>query len=122
MKTGAGQTLRRGVIRLAVSLATAALLLTSKPAAAAENGPVLKEAVLAVDGMICSSCSATVENALKRLPGVATATADIKTDRVTVRYDANKVTPRQMEEALRKAGYRARWLAPPAPRTKTRGD
>jgi len=122
MRKSPGRALLKVVIRLAASLVAAALLLTSKPAAEAENVPVLREAVLAVNGMICSSCSASVENALKKLPGVATAATDIKTDRVTVHYDVNKVTPGQMEEALRKAGYRARLLAPPAPRTKTRGD
>ena len=40
-------------------------------------------------------------------------------DRVSVRYDTNRVTPQQMVEALRKAGYQARWPESPAPRERT---
>ena len=105
--------------RLMAGLAAAALLY-AMPAVAAETGTVMKEAVLAVSGMICSSCSAMVERTLKRLPGVAAADADFKADRVSVRYDATRVTPRQMAEALRQAGYRTRWPEPPAPPARAR--
>jgi len=76
----------------------------------------LHEAAIAVTGMVCSSCSSAVEQALKKLDGVAEARADIKADRVRVRYDGSKVTPRQMVETIRKAGYEARLPVEGAPR------
>jgi copper chaperone CopZ len=96
-----------------------ALLMSTAPVAAEETRPVMKETALAVSGMICSSCSTMVEKALQKLPGVASARADVKADRVSVRYDTNKVTPQQMVETLRKAGYQARWPESPAPQERT---
>ena len=106
--------MRRLTARLIV-----ALLFTAATAASGETGPAMKDIVLAVNGMICSSCSATVEKALRKLPGVEAAHADVKADRVAVRYDTTKVTPQQMVEALRKAGFQARGPEPPAPRERT---
>jgi len=107
--------MRRMMARLAVSLS-----LFTASVAAGETRPAMQETALAVSGMLCSSCSATVEKALKKLDGVAAAHADIRTDRVSVRYDAARVTPRQMVEVLRKAGYQARCPEPPAPPARAR--
>jgi len=94
--------------RLLACLA-AAIVIHVVSALAGQTASNMRETVLAVHGMVCSSCTAAVEKSLKNLEGVGAAQADLKADRVTVRYDAAKVTPRQMVEALRKAGYRARW-------------
>ena len=94
--------------RLTAGMA-ALLLILAASAAAGQGKQGLQETTIAVSGMFCSSCSAAVEQALRRLDGVAEARADLKADRVRVRYDGNKVTPRRMAEAIRKAGYRARW-------------
>lgn len=107
--------MRRLMARLAVSL-----LFFTAPVAAGETKSAMQETALAVSGMLCSSCSATVEKALKKLDGVAAAHADIKTDRVSVRYDATRVTPRHMVEVLRKAGYQARYPEAPAPPARAR--
>ncbi len=94
--------------RLTAGMA-ALLLILAASAAAGQGKQGLQETTIAVSGMFCSSCSAAVEQALKKLDGVAEARADLKVDGVRVRYDGNKVTPRRMAEAIRKAGYRARW-------------
>ncbi|HEY6871262.1 MAG TPA: heavy-metal-associated domain-containing protein [Geobacteraceae bacterium] len=94
-------------------LLAAFLLFPAAPVAATQG---LKETVIPVDGMICSSCAATVEQALRRLAGVVQARADVEADSVRVSYDGKKVTPRQMAEAIRKAGYRARPPGERAPR------
>ena len=85
----------------------ALVLFLAAPAAAGQGKQELRETTIAVNGMFCSSCPSAVEQALKRLDGVAEARADLKADRVRVRYDGNKVTPRRMAEAIRKAGYLA---------------
>lgn len=92
--------------RLTVGMA-ALLLFLAAPAAAGPGKQGLRETTIVVSGMFCSSCPSAVEQALKRLDGVTEARADLKADRVRVRYDGDKVTPRRMAEAIRKAGYRA---------------
>lgn len=66
--------------------------------------------VLAVRGMMCASCAAQVEKALKGLDGVGEVRVDLRTDRVEVGYAPEWVTPRRMVEALRKEGYGAERL------------
>jgi len=96
-----------GRLTAAVAGVVALLLVLAAPAAAGPGKQGIQETTIAVSGMFCSSCSAAVEQALKKLDGVAEARADLKDDRVRVRYDGDKVTPRRMMEAIRKAGYRA---------------
>jgi Cu+-exporting ATPase len=79
--------------------------------AAADGDPTSRETLLAVRGMICSSCSGSVEQALRKLNGVIEVKVDIRKDAVLVKYNEKKVTPQKMMETLRKAGYPAR---PPA--------
>jgi Au+-exporting ATPase len=64
---------------------------------------------LPVEGMTCASCVGRVERALARVPGVASAAANLATDRVTVTLDA-PVDRAALVEAVTKAGY-----AVPAP-------
>lgn len=88
------------------------LLLLSKDAAAAEGEQEAKETTaITVRGMVCSSCSKAVRTALLKLDGVADARVDLKSETAFVRYEGRKVTPQQMVEAVRKAGYRASWPA-----------
>ena len=110
MRVVSWHRIRRGGATMAALLAFLAL-----PAIGQEKQG-LRETAIRVDGMICSSCTAAVEQALYRLAGVAQARADLKEDTVRVKYDGEKVTPRQMAEAIRKAGYQARWPAEKAPR------
>ncbi|MCI6619649.1 MAG: heavy-metal-associated domain-containing protein [Prevotella sp.] len=58
-----------------------------------------------VDGMKCPHCQANVENALKALPGVRSAKADIEAKSVTVDYDDAQVAPEQLKQAVDEAGH-----------------
>ena len=60
--------------------------------------------VLTVDGMMCHKCTAHVENALKGVKGVVSATAALETKTVTVVATA-KVTAEMMKKAVTEAGY-----------------
>jgi copper chaperone CopZ len=84
-------------------------ILTASFVSAANTGPPAKEAVIAVRGMVCSSCAQAVEKALRKLDGIAEVRVELKNDRVRVRYDGKRVTPQQMVEVVRKSGYEARW-------------
>ncbi len=85
------------------------LLCMIAPAMAAEVNRPVRETTITVSGMLCSSCAKAVEQALVRLSGVVEAKGEVSDDRVRVKYDASRVSPQRMVEAIRQAGYRARW-------------
>ncbi len=63
---------------------------------------------LAVGGMSCASCVATVEKALNRLPGVKTATVNFAIEKAIVEFDP-KVSPvAALEKAVTDVGYEVR--------------
>ncbi|KAA3617251.1 MAG: hypothetical protein D8M58_03305 [Calditrichaeota bacterium] len=65
----------------------------------------LKEVTLDVPGMNCASCPFTVQKSLKKLDGVVSAKATLENKKAVVKYDPLKVTPKQMIEATKNAGY-----------------
>ncbi|NLT58552.1 MAG: copper-translocating P-type ATPase [Clostridiales bacterium] len=58
-----------------------------------------------VKGMTCSACSAAVEKALRRLPGVSSASVNLVTNTAELVYDPGKLRPSEARAAVRKAGY-----------------
>ena len=74
------------------------------------------ETALEIAGMTCASCVARVEKALRKVPGVATASVNLATERATVRA-LSTVPASALKAAIEKAGYTAqevRELKPPA--------
>jgi len=67
--------------------------------------PVMKKE-LAVEGMMCMHCVAHVEQALKAVPGVADAKADLEANRAVVEL-LDAVPDRVLEDAVKAAGYGA---------------
>ena len=60
-----------------------------------------------VSGMTCAACSARVQRALERVPGVSAANVNLMTESATVEFDAEMVAPEQLVEAIRATGYGA---------------
>lgn len=58
-----------------------------------------------VEGMTCAACSASVERVTRRLAGVSESTVNLTTKRLTVAYDESRVTPEQIMDKVRKAGF-----------------
>ncbi len=76
-------------------------------------------AELAIGGMTCASCSSRVEKALAKVPGVASVSVNLATEKASVHLDGTLGID-QLVEAVRKAGYEATPLvteqaAPAAP-------
>jgi len=63
--------------------------------------------VFHVEGMTCGGCEASVQLTVKRLDGVEAVEASHTEKRATVTYDAAKVTPQAIVEAIEKLGYEA---------------
>ncbi|ESS03680.1 MAG: ATPase, P-type, transporting, HAD superfamily, subfamily IC/heavy metal translocating P-type ATPase, partial [uncultured archaeon A07HR67] len=64
-----------------------------------------RTAHLEIGGMSCSTCSATVAEAVKSLDGVEEASVNFATDEGTVEYDPGRTTLADLYEAVREAGY-----------------
>ncbi|MBN8494115.1 MAG: heavy metal translocating P-type ATPase, partial [Burkholderiales bacterium] len=59
---------------------------------------------LPVEGMTCASCSARVERALRKVPGVQEVSVNLATESAAVRLSA-RVPAELLSSAVRKAGY-----------------
>ncbi|MBT6630301.1 MAG: heavy-metal-associated domain-containing protein, partial [Gemmatimonadetes bacterium] len=53
--------------------------------------PMQQELTLAVTGMMCANCVATVERTLKKTDGVSDAVVNYASERVTVSFDGEAV-------------------------------
>jgi Cu+-exporting ATPase len=60
---------------------------------------------LPVTGMTCASCVNRVEKALKKVPGVQTASVNLATEQAAVSFDPAEAAPGQLIAAVEKAGY-----------------
>jgi len=69
---------------------------------------------LQVTGMTCASCVGRVEKALKKVPGVASASVNLATERVTIQVPAS-VPVSVLKAAIEKAGYGANEVQPTQP-------
>jgi Cu+-exporting ATPase len=76
---------------------------------------------LPIEGMTCASCAARIERKLNRLDGVE-ATVNYATERATVAFDAESVTPERIVEAVEAAGYHASLPSAAAPATDVDAD
>lgn len=61
-----------------------------------------------IDGMTCASCVATVENAVKKLPGMTSCAVNLTTEKMAVTYDESQVDQVKIEQAVADAGYGAK--------------
>ena len=64
-----------------------------------------REITIPVGGMTCASCSAAVERAIKKLPGIQVSSVNLATERAVVKYDTAAVRLSEIKGAIKKAGY-----------------
>ncbi|HXK57521.1 MAG TPA: copper ion binding protein, partial [Gammaproteobacteria bacterium] len=72
--------------------------------------PVVDELEIGVGGMTCANCSARVERALNKLPGVIEASVNLATERASVRYLPATLGPDDIARAIEESGYEPRPL------------
>ena len=65
----------------------------------------MEKKTIAVLGMMCSVCSATVERKLNSLDGVASAAVSLPTRTALIEYDPQLISLQQMKEAVGQIGY-----------------
>jgi copper chaperone CopZ len=62
---------------------------------------------LNVIGMDCKECTSTIANAIKKVPGVVSATVDFESGNAVVRHDGRDGMANAAIKAVEDAGYRA---------------
>ncbi|MGQ9699441.1 MAG: heavy metal translocating P-type ATPase, partial [Armatimonadota bacterium] len=62
----------------------------------------------AIKGMTCASCSARLERALSRAPGVLSAVVNLATEQADVVFDPSATSVEELVDAVRRTGYEAR--------------
>ncbi|HRR66699.1 MAG TPA: heavy metal translocating P-type ATPase [Methanomassiliicoccales archaeon] len=68
-------------------------------------GAIVNELTLSIGGMSCASCARTIEEAVGGLDGVLSASVNLATERLAVRYDPQRVRVAQIKKAVENAGY-----------------
>jgi len=105
-----------GVTRAVVNLAAERGTVSFDPAvvtpaalveAIAETGytPVVEKATLPISGMSCASCVAAIEGALRRTPGVVSASVNLATNAATVEFAPAAASLQDLRRAIRDVGY-----------------
>jgi P-type Cu+ transporter len=75
---------------------------------------------LPVEGMDCQSCALYIQEAVGKLHGVENVQVLVGAERVTVTYDPDRVTTRELKAAINEAGYTVRELDSAAPEVARR--
>ncbi len=63
---------------------------------------------IGIGGMTCASCVARVEKALKKVPGVQTATVNLATESARIVFEPSEQMEARLRRAVRDAGYEPR--------------
>ncbi|WP_272947444.1 heavy metal translocating P-type ATPase [Variovorax sp. JS1663] len=74
------------------------------PTAAGSSAPTQS---LQIEGMTCASCVMRVEKALAKVPGVASATVNLATEKAEIRLADRALDVQSLIAAVQKAGYEA---------------
>lgn len=63
--------------------------------------------VFGIQGMGCASCAAQIEQATRKLPGVASANVNLATEKLSIEYNHQELTANEIMQAVKEAGYQA---------------
>jgi len=92
---------------LVVAVAAYPMLAGANATAGSADAPAKETLRLAITGMDCKECTSTIANAIKRVPGVVSATVDYASGSAIVRHDGRAGIADVAIEAVEIAGYRA---------------
>ncbi|MGH2484763.1 MAG: heavy-metal-associated domain-containing protein, partial [Ktedonobacterales bacterium] len=68
--------------------------------------------ILSLEGMTCASCAMRIEKGLRKVPGVASASVNLATERANVQYDPSVASVTDLVKKVEATGYRAAPVAP----------
>lgn len=64
-------------------------------------------AEFSVQGMVCDSCKAKAEKALKATDGIHSATVDLENGVAKIEYDDQKISPEKIKKVINDSGFTA---------------
>ncbi len=73
-----------------------------------ESGGACATSTLALSGMNCASCASNIEKALRKTPGVASASVSFPAERARVEYDPRSVSESDLVTTVENVGYGAK--------------
>jgi copper chaperone CopZ len=92
---------------LTIALAVYPMLGSGRSSAGSVEAEAKATLELNVIGMDCKECTSTIANAIKKVPGVVSATVDYDSGNAIVRHDGRAGVAKASINAVEKAGYRA---------------
>lgn len=60
---------------------------------------------LNIDGMACGHCEIAVQDAIRKLPGIKKAKAELRKKKAVVEFDSALVSEEQIVQAVNETGY-----------------
>ena len=67
----------------------------------------MKTEVYIIKGMTCASCSSAVERVTRKMDGVTRSDVNLATNKMTIEYEEEKVTPEDIMNRVERAGFAA---------------
>lgn len=67
----------------------------------------MEKATFKLIGMHCASCAITIEQAIKKIPGIANANVNFANEKLYVEFDEKKIGIEKIIQAVKKTGFRA---------------
>ncbi|MEO0084878.1 MAG: heavy metal translocating P-type ATPase [candidate division WOR-3 bacterium] len=64
-----------------------------------------KTVTISIKGMTCASCVLTIENALKKLPGIAQVSVNLASENAIIKFDENRIGLKKIKETIKAMGY-----------------
>ncbi|MEO0091556.1 MAG: heavy metal translocating P-type ATPase [candidate division WOR-3 bacterium] len=58
-----------------------------------------------IKGMTCAGCAITIENALRKLPGIDDVGVNLASENATIKFDQNRISLKQIKETIKAVGY-----------------
>ena len=89
------------------SLASGGAHAAAAGAAATADATQMKTVLISVEGMSCVACTASVKKTLASIVGVADVKVNLVERNARVRFDATRVSPERLVDAINQLGYRA---------------
>lgn len=68
----------------------------------------MKKEIISVGGMTCAACSGRIEKVIRKLPGVAEASVNLTTEKLSVQYDESELSLEKIKATVEKIGYEVR--------------
>ena len=64
-----------------------------------------EKAHIHITGMTCTSCAATIEKGLSKLPGVSRVNVNLASEKASIEYDPSKVDTKTLMDTISDVGY-----------------